>query len=79
MENSPYTVKTIELPKRVPAKCPNTGVAIQDLPFRRSETDLNEFLAIGAKVRLVKGAYVESPKIAFKTKKEVSENYSKNS
>ncbi len=76
MENSPYTVKTIEIYKRVLSKYPNTGIAIQAY-LRRSETDLKDLLAMGAKVRLVKGAYNESPEIAFKSKREVSENYSK--
>ena len=76
MENSPYTEKTIELYKYVLSKYPNTGIAIQAY-LRRSETDLRDLLAAGAKVRLVKGAYNESPEIAFKNKREVSENYAK--
>jgi len=76
MENSPYIEKTIELYKHLLSKYPNTGIAIQAY-LRRSETDLKDLLAAGAKVRLVKGAYNESPEIAFKNKKEVSENYAK--
>ena len=76
MENSPYTDKTIELYKRVLSKYPNAGIAIQAY-LRRSETDVKGLLAVGAKVRLVKGAYNESAGIAFRSKREISENYSK--
>jgi proline dehydrogenase len=76
MEDSPYTEKTIELYKRVLSKYPNTGIAIQAY-LRRSEEDVRGLLEVGAKIRLVKGAYNEPPNVAFKKKKEVSESYSK--
>ena len=68
MENSPYIDKTIELYKRVLSKYPNTGIAIQAY-LRRSETDVKGLLEVGAKVRLVKGAYNEPAGIALKIKK----------
>ncbi len=76
MEGSPFTQKTIDLYKQILAKYPKTGIAIQAY-LKRSERDLRELLPLGAKVRLVKGAYNEPAEIAMKTKKEISENYSK--
>lgn len=76
MENSPYTQKTIDLYIRVLSKYPNTGLAIQSY-LKRSESDLRTILPLGAKIRLVKGAYNESSDISFKQKKLVTENYSK--
>lgn len=74
MENIPYTHKTIELYTRVLAKHPNTGIAIQSY-LKRSEQDLQHLLPLGANVRLVKGAYNESPEFAFKDKKQIADNY----
>ncbi|HXQ93413.1 MAG TPA: proline dehydrogenase family protein [Nitrososphaerales archaeon] len=76
MENSPYTQKTIDLYSKVLSSYPNTGIAIQAY-MRRSEKDLKELLPLGAKIRLVKGAYNEHPEIVFKDKKAVRENFSK--
>ena len=76
MENSPYTQKTIELYSKVLSSYPNTGIAIQAY-MKRSEKDLKHLLPLGAKIRLVKGAYNESAEIAFKDKNSVRENYSK--
>jgi proline dehydrogenase len=76
MENSPYTQKTIDLYSQVLSSYPNTGIAIQAY-MRRSENDLREILPLGAKIRLVKGAYNEHPEVAFKDKNSVRENYSK--
>ena len=76
MENSPYTQKTIDLYLKVLKSYENTGIAIQAY-LRRSEQDLKSILENGARVRLVKGAYNESPEISFKDKKQVRENYAK--
>jgi proline dehydrogenase len=75
MENSPFTQKSIELYSKILAKYPNTGLAIQSY-LKRSEQDLKNLVPQGAKIRLVKGAYNESPEIAYKTKREVTQNYS---
>ncbi|MDG6996022.1 MAG: proline dehydrogenase family protein [Nitrososphaerota archaeon] len=74
MENVPYIQKTIDLYTRVLAKHPNTGIAIQSY-LKRSEQDLQYLLPLGANVRLVKGAYNESPEFVFKDKKQISDNY----
>ncbi len=76
MEDSSFTQITLDLYTRVLSKYPNTGIAIQSY-LRRSEADLGKILPLGAKVRLVKGAYNEPADIAFKRKKEVSSNYAR--
>jgi proline dehydrogenase len=52
----------------------HTGVAIQSYLFR-SEADVSRILEVSGKVRLCKGAYKESPEVAFPLKKDVDQNY----
>jgi proline dehydrogenase len=52
----------------------NVGVVIQSY-LRRSEQDVIELMAEKARVRLVKGAYLEPPDIAFPDKSEVDRNF----
>ena len=73
MENSPYTESTIQVYREQFEDHPRMGICLQ-ANLRRSENDLKGLLAIGGRVRLVKGAYPESAKIAYK-RSEVEENY----
>jgi proline dehydrogenase len=75
MEDSSYTQKTIDLYRKVLSKYENTGVAIQAY-LKRTRQDLETLIPLSSKIRLVKGAYNEPPEVAFKTKSQVSENYS---
>src|SRR5262249_2999854 len=43
--------------------------------LHRSQGDIERLASLGAKVRLVKGAYREPARLAFQKKKEVDENY----
>jgi proline dehydrogenase len=43
--------------------------------LRRTESDLEELVALGAAIRLTKGAYAEPSSIAFASKAEVDANY----
>ena len=52
------------------------GVALQAY-LRRSEADLQNLMDVGAKVRLVKGAYREPPEVAFRSREQVTENFIK--
>jgi proline dehydrogenase len=52
----------------------NLGVVIQSYLYR-SDSDVQELLPSGARVRLVKGAYREPPSLAFPKKKDVDANY----
>jgi proline dehydrogenase len=76
MENSAYTQKTLDLYLKILDKHEQTGVAIQAY-LKRTESDLERILPLGAKVRLVKGAYNEDSSIALKGKELVRKNYVK--
>ncbi|TFE23206.1 proline dehydrogenase family protein [Cohnella luojiensis] len=52
----------------------NVGLVIQAYLYR-SEEDIRNLSEIGANLRLVKGAYKESPKVAFPEKKQVDDNF----
>jgi proline dehydrogenase len=76
MEGSDYTQRTLDfftgrLFGSYGAHC---GVVIQSA-LRRSEGDINDLIALKARVRLCKGAYLEPPEIAFPDKKDVDRNY----
>jgi proline dehydrogenase len=43
--------------------------------LHRTKDDLASLLPLGASIRLVKGAYSESPEVAFPRKADVDENY----
>jgi proline dehydrogenase len=76
MESSAYTQRTLDffadrLFERWGAHC---GVVIQTC-LRRSAADVERLVAMGARVRLCKGAYLEPPAVAFPEKAEVDRNY----
>jgi proline dehydrogenase len=76
MESSEYTQRTLDfftqrLFDRYGAHC---GVVIQSA-LRRSEKDIADLIALKARVRLCKGAYLESPEVAFPDKSDVDANY----
>jgi proline dehydrogenase len=74
MEQSPYVDVTLELYRRARRKHPNTGVCLQAYLYR-TEKDAEALTAMGATVRLVKGAYSEPREIAFAKKADVDENF----
>lgn len=76
MEGSDYTQRTLDfyrhrLYDRFGRHC---GVVIQSM-LRRSEQDIEDLIALKARVRLCKGAYLEPPEIAFPDKADVDRNY----
>ncbi|HEY9506717.1 MAG TPA: proline dehydrogenase family protein [Gemmatimonadales bacterium] len=76
MEGSDYTQRTLDffrnrLYERYGAHC---GVVIQSM-LRRSEQDIEDLIALRARVRLCKGAYLEPPSVAFPDKAEVDRSY----
>ena len=78
MEGSDYTQRTLDffrnrLYERYGAHC---GVVIQSM-LRRSERDIEDLIALRARVRLCKGAYLEPPSVAFPEKADVDQNYVK--
>jgi proline dehydrogenase len=78
MEGSDYTQRTLDfftqrLFDTYGAHC---GVVIQSM-LRRSERDVEDLIAMRARVRLCKGAYLEPPSVAFPEKVDVDRNYVK--
>jgi len=74
MEGSAYTQATLDLYRRIRAERANVGVALQSY-LRRTAGDLETLVPLGAAIRLVKGAYDEPERIAFRTRREVDESY----
>ncbi len=76
MEGSDYTQRTLDFFSRrlFPVYGHHCGVVIQSM-LRRSEQDVNDLIALGARVRLCKGAYLEPPEVAFPDKADVDRNY----
>jgi proline dehydrogenase len=79
MEGSAYTQRTLDFVHqlhRVPANAGCVGAVIQSY-MRTAEADIEKLLSEAIRIRLCKGAYKESPEIAFQNKSEVDENYVK--
>lgn len=76
MESADHTDETIEIYLTFFSKYERIGIALQ-ANLKRTENDLKDLQNIGAKIRLVKGAYREDSKIAYKSKEKVDENYIK--
>ena len=75
MENSPYVEATLALFERVWRDgLTNVGVVLQSA-LKRSEADLERVIAMGARVRLVKGAYREPAAVAWQSKADVDAAY----
>jgi proline dehydrogenase len=71
MEHSRYTALTLEILETLwEQQYRNLGVALQAYLFR-TEQDVRRMNALGARVRLVKGAYKEPRSIAYKQKADV--------
>jgi proline dehydrogenase len=79
MEGSPYTQRTLDFVRRLHSQPENgghVGAVIQSY-LHRSEKDVEQLIADRIRVRLCKGAYKESPEIAFEKKADVDANYVK--
>ena len=76
MESTEHTDETIEIYHTFFSKYERLGIALQS-NLKRTENDLRDLQRIGAKIRLVKGAYRENARISFKSKKSVDDNYLK--
>jgi len=76
MEGSAYTQRTLDLFKRefYPKFGNAVGVVLQSY-LRRTTQDVEDMIALGARVRLCKGAYKEPPEVAFPHKRDVDANY----
>ena len=74
MESSPYVDATLDLFQRACQRSPHVGVALQAYLYRTAQ-DLERLMSIAPAVRLVKGAYLEPPALAFPKKTDVDDNY----
>jgi len=75
MENSPYTETTIQVFETLwKLEFRNIGLALQSSLFR-TEQDVRRMNELGARVRLVKGAYKEPSSVAFQQKTDVDAAY----
>ena len=76
MEGSPYVDPTLDLFRRTRAKTARIGIALQAYLYR-TEKDVESLVPLGARIRIVKGAYLEPSEIAFPRKADVDANYFK--
>jgi proline dehydrogenase len=74
MESSEYVDRTLALFYRLFERHRNVGVVIQAYLYRSAQ-DLERLLEIGARVRLVKGAYLELASVAYQDKRQVDESF----
>ena len=76
MESSPYVDPTLELFRRTRAKSNRIGIAIQAY-LHRTPKDIESLVPLGAAIRVVKGAYLEPPEVAYPKKSDVDEAFYK--
>jgi proline dehydrogenase len=76
MEGSPYVDPTLDLFRRTRKLSPRIGVAIQAYLYR-SARDIESLVPLGSAIRIVKGAYLEPPDVAYPKKSDVDENFYK--
>ena len=76
MESSPYVDRTLDLYRHARATTRRVGVALQAY-LRRTAQDVESLLPLGPAIRIVKGAYLEPPGIAYARKADVDENFYK--
>jgi proline dehydrogenase len=74
MESSEYTDRTLDLVTQLHDRHKVTGTVIQAYLYR-SRKDVEMLCARGIRVRLCKGAYLEPPSVAFKSKADVDRNF----
>jgi proline dehydrogenase len=74
MEGSAYTERTVDITLRMHKRYEHVGTVIQSCLYS-SKKDIEQLVAQGVRVRLVKGAYKEPKTIAFQQKSEVDHNF----
>ena len=75
MESSDHTERTLRVFRDLhPEYDGLTGVVIQSY-LRRSADDIEDLIAMGARVRLCKGAYAEPGSVAYQDKKEIDSSF----
>lgn len=74
MEGSNYTEKTLAIYEQAKTKFSDVGIVLQAY-LHRTATDLVRLKAVDGRIRLCKGAYKESPTIAYQTLADIRRNY----
>jgi proline dehydrogenase len=74
MEGSPYVDRTLDLFKQTRARTRRVGIALQAYLYRTPK-DVEALLPLGPAIRIVKGAYLEPPEIAYPKKSNVDEAF----
>jgi len=74
MEGSAYTEQTVDITLRMHKKYEHVGTVIQSC-MHSSKKDVEQLIAQGVRVRLVKGAYKEPKEVAFQQKSEVDHHF----
>ena len=74
MESSPYVDATFEVYRAVKQKFPRLGICVQSY-LHRTAKDLEMLIALGAAVRVVKGAYKEPATVVMPKKADVDESF----
>jgi proline dehydrogenase len=74
MEDSSYVDRTLSLYRELKATYDPIGIAIQAY-LRRTPQDIESLLDLKPMIRLVKGAYLEPPHVAFPAKRDVDLQY----
>ncbi|HAQ07709.1 MAG TPA: proline dehydrogenase [Bacillus bacterium] len=76
MEDYSRCQKTLDIFKQLKSEYDNVGTVIQAYLYR-TEKDIEDLNQYSPNLRMVKGAYKESPEVAFPEKKDVDENLKK--
>ncbi|MGP4078655.1 proline dehydrogenase family protein [Pseudalkalibacillus sp. R45] len=76
MEDEARCQATLDIFKELKTQYENIGTVLQSYLYRTVE-DIQDLDSLSPNLRLVKGAYKESPSVAFPEKKDVDENFKK--
>lgn len=76
MESSKHTQAILDLFCGLYPEYPNSGTVLQSYLYRTPE-DLERLIVLGARVRMVKGAYAEPKEVAYTAKKMVDQQFIK--
>jgi proline dehydrogenase len=74
MEHSPYVDPTLALFRASKAKYKGVGIALQAYLYRTAK-DVEALIPLGPAIRIVKGAYLEAPDVAYPKKSDVDDNF----
>lgn len=74
MEHSDLTDATLDTVRALREVDPSVALVLQAM-LRRTEADVHEFAAEGARIRLCKGAYREHAEVAFQRRADVAASY----